>query len=329
MNIAIAIAIRLLFGMATLPSIKTVSSYGPNVWRPVKAYSSILRNGSARHHRHDAWGRQSAITTLSSMRQRQPVISTFHTVQCVLSRSFSTRRSFSMQQLMTSDYDGLNESNGKNRVSFDVPLLKKETMRLILRTHKKIEKASTRIRGAEEQYDRLRAAIDASPSEEVDEKIMQQIEQAPNVEQYKEEMSGLQHRLHKLNWLEEQFNNPPLKGKKQLTIYELETLYPEGARVVRYVLELDINDDESLKLKKIETDVNNKRAKAEKAVSMKEQGQHRQGGRLPYRRYYSEQRTEIRVSGVTDAMNIPRTNEHDTYCILCAYGASPLTSSSM
>ena len=65
------------------------------------------------------------------------------------------------------------------------------------------------------------------------------------------------------------------------------------------VLELDIDDDESLRTKKIEVDVNNKRAKAEKAVTTKEQKNHhqqQQGGRLPYRRYYSEQRTEIRVS---------------------------------
>jgi hypothetical protein len=197
---------------------------------------------------------------------------------------------------MTSDDDCSNGSNGNSRNSFDVPLLKKETMRLILRTHKKIEKASTRIRGAEEQYDKLRAAMDASHSEEVDDKILQQLEQAPNVEQYIDEMSNLQQRLQKLNWLEERFNNPPLKGKKQLAIDELEKLFPEGARVVQYVLELDINDDERLNLKKIEVDVNNKRAKAEKAVTMKEQGQQQHGGRLPYRRYYSEQRTEIRVS---------------------------------
>jgi hypothetical protein len=203
-----------------------------------------------------------------------------------------------MQQFMTSDDEGSDESDGKSRNSFDVPLLKKETMRLILRTHKKIEKASTRIRGAEEQYDKLRVAMDGSSSDEVDEKILQQLEHAPNVEQYKDEMSDLQQRLQKLNWLEGQFNNPPLKGKKQLTIDELEKLFPEGARVVEYVLELDINDDERLRLKKIDADANNKRAKAEKAVTTKEQGRQQHGGRLPYRRYYSEQRTEIRVSTI-------------------------------
>ncbi len=202
----------------------------------------------------------------------------------------------STQRFATADDDGASETDGEGRTSFDVPLLKKETMRLALRTHKKIEKASTRIRGAEEQYDKLRAAIDASPSEEVDERLLQQMEQAPNVGQYKKEMSELQHRLRKLNWLEEQFNTPPLKSKKKLTIDEMSKLTPEGARVVQYVLELDIDDDESLRVKKIEVDVNNKRAKAEKAVTTKEQNHQQQGGRLPYRRYYSEQRTEIRVS---------------------------------
>ena len=223
--------------------------------------------------------------------QHQPVVSNF----------FAWRRSLSTQRFTTADDDdGASETDGEDegrRTSFDVPLLKKETTRLALRTRKKIEKASTRIRGAEEQYDKLRAAIDDSPSEEVDERLLQQMEEAPNLEQYKKEMSELQHRLRQLNWLEEQFNAPPLKNKKKLTIDEMSRLAPEGARVAQIVLELDIDDDESLRTKKIEVDVNNKRAKAEKAVTTKERKNHQQqGGRLPYRRYYSEQRTEIRVS---------------------------------
>ena len=223
--------------------------------------------------------------------QHQPIVSNF------------AWRSLSTQRFTTADDDGASETYGEEgRTSFDVPLLRKETMRLALRTHKKIEKASTRIRGAEEQYDKLRAAaVDASSplNEEVDERLLQQMEEAPNLEQYKKEMLELQHRLRQLNWLEEQFNTPPLKSKKKLTIDEISKLTPEGARVVQCVLELDIDDDESLRTKKIEVDVNNKRAKAEKAVKTKEQKNHhqqQQGGRLPYRRYYSEQRTEIRVS---------------------------------
>ncbi len=218
----------------------------------------------------------------------------------LLPRSHLAWKCVGARRLATADDDGDGPSgtDREGRTSFDVPLLKKETTRLALRTRKKIEKASNRIRGAEEQYEKLRASIDASSPDEVDEGLLQQMERAPNVEQHEREMSELQHRLRKLNWLEEQFNAPSLRGKKQLTIDEMEKLAPEGARVVRYVLELDIDDDESLRQKKIEADVNSKRAKAVKASTTRDQNREPQGGRLPYRRYYSEKGTEIRVSSL-------------------------------
>ena len=175
-----------------------------------------------------------------------------------------------------------------------------ETVRLQLRTHKKIGKVSTRIRSAEEQYDKLRVAIDASESsssvsEEEEDKLLQQLEQAPDIQTFKDDLTDLQDRLQKLNWLEEQFNKAPLKSKKQLSIDELEALYTEGAQVVQYIIELDISDDESQKLKNIEQNAKNRRAKKQKDAMNKEQSKQVQGGRLPYRRYYSESQTEIRV----------------------------------
>jgi hypothetical protein len=200
---------------------------------------------------------------------------------------------------MTAD-DDIFAENRTTPTTVNIPLLKKEIIRLTLRTHKKIDKASTRIRGAEEQYNKLRLAIDANSSDDgVDEKLMQQLEQAPNVEQYKQELKELQDRLQKLNWLEVQFNIPPLKSKKELSYDELEKLVPnEGGQIIQYILDLEISDDyESQKQKKIEMDANYRRAKKEKSMQLKEQNsqQPKQGGRLPYRRYYSEQHTEIRV----------------------------------
>ena len=174
-------------------------------------------------------------------------------------------------------------------------------MRLTLRTHKKIDKASSRIRGAEEQYNKLRLAIDACSADNgVDDKLLQQLEEAPNVELYRQELKGLQDRLQKLNWLGEVFNNTPLKNKKELSFDEIQNIVPndEGGQVVQYILDLDIRDDyESQKQLKIEMDANNRRTKKEKSQQLKEQNaqQPKQGGRLPYRRYYSEQKTEIRV----------------------------------
>ncbi|KAL9187750.1 hypothetical protein ACHAXT_006128 [Thalassiosira profunda] len=187
------------------------------------------------------------------------------------------------------------DDEAKERTSFNCQLLKKETTRLTLRTLKKIGKASTRIRAAEEQYEKLRVAIDENADEEMDEKLMQQLEAAPNVEQFKTELTELQSRLQKLNWLEEQFAKAPLKSKKHLSIEELQKM-PEGAQVVEYVVELDISDDESQKQKRIEADARNRRSKKERQQQMKEEGVNQvQGGRLPYRRYYSSAGVEIRV----------------------------------
>ncbi|KAL7525423.1 hypothetical protein ACHAWF_001355, partial [Thalassiosira exigua] len=212
----------------------------------------------------------------------------------------SRSRFFTMQIFMTSNNDDDGGSSCdvdmETRTSYNVPLLKKETTRLTLRTHKKIGKASTRLRAAEEQYDKLRVAMDASPTEELDEELLQRLEQAPNVEQFASELEELRARLKKLNWLEDQFGKSPLKRKKTLSVEDLQKLVPDGAQVVQYVEELEISDDESQKKKRIEADERNRRSKAEKAAKLKDENNVPQGGRLPYRRYYTEQKVEIRVS---------------------------------
>ena len=132
-------------------------------------------------------------------------------------------------------------------------------------------------------------------SEEEEDKLLQQLEQAPDIQTFKTDLKVLQDRLQKLNWLEEQFNKAPLKSKKQVSVDDLEELYTDGSQVVQYIIELDISDDESQKLKNIEENAKNRRAKKQKDALNKEQGKQVQGGRLPYRRYYSESQTEIRV----------------------------------
>ena len=193
-----------------------------------------------------------------------------------------------------------NNNSVNNRTSFDIPALKKEAMRLILRTHKKIGTVSTRIRSAEERYDDLREG------RVLDEKLLQQMEQSPSIEQYKVELTNLQSRLQKLNWLDEHLHR--LKSKKQATVEELQSSSSlDGVRIVQLINELEINDNaETLRLQKIDMDINNKRAKAEKDAIAKEKAQgvqQQQGGRLPYRRYYTEQRTEIRVSCFVDTLS--------------------------
>ena len=197
------------------------------------------------------------------------------------------------------------EKNTKTtRTSYDLPNLKKEITRLALRTHKKIGKASTRIQAAKDQWKELRAAMEDTPSDQIDEELMQQLEKAPSttlLEQYQSELKELQANLQKLNWLEEQFARPPLNKKKILSVDDMRNpiVVPDGWRIAEYIQELDIDDDENSKQKRIEADERNKRSKKERAAAQSSTTkQNQQGGRLPYRRYYTENQIEVRVSGL-------------------------------
>mmetsp|Transcript_21851 Transcript_21851/g.46147 ORF Transcript_21851/g.46147 Transcript_21851/m.46147 type:complete len:412 (+) Transcript_21851:83-1318(+) len=325
------ISMKALLMLVSLPGIKMANhNHGVlQLQRRVAAFSSAVWNKSpARHRQHHV------------PRPASPLLANLHR-QCLVQSqqpAFSRRQAMSYitNLFMASDDD--NENNEElARTSFNIQALKKETTRLTLRAHKKVGKVSTRIRAAEAQYEKLRVAIDESTSEELDEKLMQQLEQAPNVEQYKVQMKELQDRLQKLNWLEEQFSKSPLKSKKVLPVEDLKTLSPEGEQVLQYVLELDINDDESQKQKRIEENARNRRSKKERAATLKDQNQ-QQGPRLPYRRYYTEKQVEIRVGKqATDNDVLSLSSEHrsgshwwyhasgcaGSHVVLCTDAASP------
>eukprot|EP00584_Thalassiosira_punctigera_P024915 CAMPEP_0172557302 /NCGR_PEP_ID=MMETSP1067-20121228/72535_1 /TAXON_ID=265564 ORGANISM="Thalassiosira punctigera, Strain Tpunct2005C2" /NCGR_SAMPLE_ID=MMETSP1067 /ASSEMBLY_ACC=CAM_ASM_000444 /LENGTH=305 /DNA_ID=CAMNT_0013346357 /DNA_START=23 /DNA_END=936 /DNA_ORIENTATION=+ len=275
-------------------------TYSNVLHRRTAAFSSLVWNHSAKNSRssaarqHHGHARQ---TTISPPRDNPFLVTPrrpcpAHDKQNSLSRCHSTASSTHL--FMTSDDDEDSGEMSEVRTSFNIQVLKKETTRLILRAHKMVGKVSVRIRAAEEQYDRLRLAIDESSSDEMDERLMQQMEQAPNVEQYQLEMKELQDRLQKLNWLEERFGKSPLKSKKTMSAEEMRESIPEGGQVARYVNELEISDDDSKKQKLIEANERNRRSKKERQATLKQQNQ-KQGGRLPYRRYYTERDVEVRV----------------------------------
>ena len=199
--------------------------------------------------------------------------------------------SSSTQLFMSAGIDGSQEEQIKE--TYNIVALKKETTRLITRAIKKVGKVSARIRYAEEQYDKLKTEIDASTSEEVDDELLNKLENAPDIEDYRKEMAHLQSRLKKLNWLEEQFAQSPLKGKKNMSLEDLQKI-EIGSTVVEYVTDLEINDDENQKQKRIEADEMRKRAKKQKAENSSGGG-NATGPRLPYRRYYTDNNIEIKV----------------------------------
>ncbi|KAL3765911.1 hypothetical protein ACHAWO_007598 [Cyclotella atomus] len=219
--------------------------------------------------------------------------------------------------------------------TINIPQIKKEITRLSLRTIKKIGKVSVRIQAAEDQLAKVRAIMEKS--QDVDDELMKQLEQAPSdaiMSGHKKELADLQLRLEQLNWLEEQFNNPPLKKKGSLTSDELLKLTDAGEQIMQYIEEIIAN--EAVKNKRVEDDLNNKRSKKE--MSQQQQQQKQQEGRLPYRRYYTESNIEIKVGKqATDNDVLSLSPEHrsgshwwyhasgcpGSHVVLCTDDASP------
>ena len=176
----------------------------------------------------------------------------------------------------------------------DIPQMKKEITRLSLRTVKKIGKVSVRIQAAEDQLAKVRAAME---SQEVDDALLEQLEKSPSeatLTEHRNEMTTLQTRLKQLNWLEEQFNNPPLKKKGILTSEELLQLTESGEQILGYIAELQINETVDAKNKRVEEDAKNKMSKKQ-SQTQRQQQKEVEGSRLPYRRYYTENNVEIKV----------------------------------
>mmetsp|Transcript_8 Transcript_8/g.20 ORF Transcript_8/g.20 Transcript_8/m.20 type:complete len:407 (-) Transcript_8:716-1936(-) len=311
------------------------------------SYVHALKNGGA--HR-----RMLAFSTVAG-KQYHPRLSTpIHQPQCA-AKSYSppplnlfhkhmleTRYlSCPVSRLfMSSDDDGStsDEDNSTKELkeSYNIVALKKETTRLISRTIKKVGKVSARVRYAEEELDKLKAEIDASTSEEVDDELLNKLENSPNIGDHRKEMAELQSRLRKLNWLDEHLAKSPLKGKQIMTLEDLQKT-EIGLQVVEYVTELEINDDENQKQKRIEADEMRKRAKKQK-VENTNAGGNATGPRLPYRRYYTENKTEIKVGKqATDNDVLSLSPEHrsvahwwyhasgcpGSHVVLCTDDASP------
>ena len=147
--------------------------------------------------------------------------------------------------------------------SWNVPSLKKETTRLTVRCHKKIGKASQRLRKAQEQVERLTSSPDVT---------MEELEKCPNIDELEADLSNLQQRLKKLNKLEVLLLD--VKGSKKSVIL------PE--HVASLAIELEVSDEGPVR--------------KERAPKKNKGPKKMQAFRLPYRRFYTVNKTEIRVS---------------------------------
>jgi len=170
-----------------------------------------------------------------------------------------------MQYLMMTTIDEdevLPESSNKSIEStWNIPGLKKEVARLVMRTHKKVGKASTKLAKAKETVEDLTT----NPSATLDE-----LEKCPNVDAIELEQIELRERLKKLNELEDMLQK--VKNKKSATLME---------PVASLVLELGVNDELP--------------PKQQRGPGKKKGPRVMESIRLPYRKYYTVDKTEIRV----------------------------------
>lgn len=171
-------------------------------------------------------------------------------------------RHFSSALFMSSvDEDEAVDTTSKTIDStWNLPGLKKEVQRAVARSHKKVGKATQRFKQAQEVVEQLATDPNAS---------LQDLENCPNVEAMEMDLNELKERLQGLNQLEQALG--AVKGKSGVV------LPPDVAQLA---LDLGVDDQPP--------------ARPERGPP-KKKGPRRMGARLPYRRYYTVNKVEIRV----------------------------------
>ena len=172
--------------------------------------------------------------------------------------SRSSSRSSSSTRLMNATEQASEEKTLES--TWNIPELKKETARLVLRCMKKVGKASTKLSKANDIVEELRTNPETT---------QEQLENCPDIRSIETELSNLRERLTKLNELEEKLSSMK-KGKS--------VVLPED--IASLALELEVNDAPP------------KRAPR---GPKKKKGPRTEAPRKPYFCYYSKNKTEIRV----------------------------------
>lgn len=157
-------------------------------------------------------------------------------------------------------FTSVGESDDTTERKWNLNGLQKETSRLVVRCHKKVGKAMQRVTKANTEIDRLTSDPTLS---------LEGLEKCPNIEELQADLEALQARLLNLNRLEVQLAE--MTGKN----VEL----PQ--HVAELVLSLEVNDEPPMRESKV-----NKKQKGPRNMT---------SFRLPYRRYYTSNKTEIRV----------------------------------
>ena len=171
-----------------------------------------------------------------------------------------------------------NDNNKTLDSTWNIPGLKKEVQRLVLRSHKKIGRASERLETARQTVLAL-----TSPESRAS---LEELENCPNVELLEVELKELQNRLQGLNLLEDQLQS--IKKKETPLPSDLATL----------ALDLGVDDKPPARPPR-----GAPKPKGPSGGSV--------GPRKPYRCYYSLDQTEIRVGKrATDNDDLTMSPKH-------------------
>lgn len=171
------------------------------------------------------------------------------------------RNSFTAQffSATTDDNDAITDIDR----TWNLSGLQKEVVRQTVRCHKKIGKARQRLDKANQEVERLTSDPNVS---------LKELEQCPNVEALEAELQELQDRLKDLNKLEVLLVDVKAKGKT--------VVLPD--HVAELAIRLEVQDETPDRT-------------AVKATKKEKGPRNMESFRLPYRRYYTKNKTEIRV----------------------------------
>jgi len=191
----------------------------------------------------------------------------------------SQQQSPSALFMSAGDDDELSESTKTLDSIWNIPGLKKEVQRGILRCHKKIGKTAHRLEKAIQQVAALMSNDNAS---------LDELENCPNIDEVQFELAELQNRLQGLNALELELQS----------IKKAELVLPE--EIASLALSLGVDDQPPNRPPRGASKPKGPRV----SIST----------RLPYRRYYSFNNVEIRVgkkAADNDDLTLLREHRHD------------------
>jgi hypothetical protein len=192
----------------------------------------------------------------------------FPTTRITTTRASSTEVFMSAMEDLEDQEVATKSSNYDIDRTWNIGGLRKEISRLTVRCHKKISKTSQRFQNAQQEVDRLTASNDVT---------MEELEACPNLDEISTELKEMQDRLKKLNQLEVLLQD--FKAKK--------AVLPE--HIAQLAIELQVQDEPQTQPER-----GAKKQKGPKTMS---------SFRLPYRRYYTSNKTEIRVRMI-DSSNL-------------------------